>query len=312
MPKLQGGKTPSKIQGTPAKKNTTSTACNTCEERIEEGSKVECEACEKCYCRDCVGLSKQALTILNKTPALHWFCDDCNEDAMTSVQASFKNLIEATAKQCAELNERMESMEKRVEAAEGKAGAEKKRWENQFKALEERLEEREKGEESLPKAAGSSTVSDITERSVRELANREYRKSNIILFNVKECAHDSIDQVKEHDLNEIDSILQEINVAVDVKNAFRLGPKGENCRPLKVILGSEEQQTKALKSAKKLKETEDYSNIYINRDLTPLEQKQRKSLVVEMRQKKAAALLEGKADNYFIRNNQVVLGRPTN
>ena len=78
------------------------------------------------------------------------------------------------------------------------------------------------------------------------------------------------------------------------------------------MLGSEDQRKKALKNAKKLKELGGYTNIYINRDLTPLEQEKRRALVEEMRQKKAEAVDAGRKDTYFIKNEQVVLGRPAN
>ena len=71
-----------------------------------------------------------------------------------------------------------------------------------------------------------------------------------MIFDVKECVHDDKETIKTHDLQAIDILLLEIDVAVEIKNAFRLCPKGNKCRPLKVLLGSEEHQGKALKTPK--------------------------------------------------------------
>ena len=119
-----------------------------------------------------------------------------------------------------------------------------------MKALEEKIEERQKVDENVPIATGTSTstVRDIADLGLREIANRENRKPNIMIFNVKECVHDDKETIKTHDLEDRES--STINrVAVEIKHAFRLCPNGNKCRPLKVVLGSEEQQKKALKTS---------------------------------------------------------------
>ena len=51
---------------------------------------------------------------------MHYFCEDCNEDAMLTVKTRFKVFIESTCKQCVkvmgeDLNNRIDSMQKEFE-----------------------------------------------------------------------------------------------------------------------------------------------------------------------------------------------------
>ena len=55
---------------------------------------------------------------------------------------------------------------------------ETKKW-----ALEEKIEERQ-ADENVPIATGTSTVRDIADLGLIEIANRENRKQNIMIFNV--------------------------------------------------------------------------------------------------------------------------------
>ena len=61
----------------------------------------------------------------------------------------------------------------------------------------------------------------------------------------------------------------------------RVGPKGATpiIMPVKIKLTNQDDQTKILKAAKNLKGTE----IYINKDMNPLEQAEHKRLIMELK-----------------------------
>ena len=76
--------------------------CNACNEVFSDGDRmVNCEACELWNCRDYAGLTVPAgYKILQNNKHMHYFCEDCNDDAMSTVKTKFKVFIESTCKQC--------------------------------------------------------------------------------------------------------------------------------------------------------------------------------------------------------------------
>ena len=79
----------------------------------------------------------------------------------------------------------------------------------------------------------------------------------------------------------------------------RVGPKGATPRPLKIKLKNQADQTKILKAARNLKGTE----IYLNKDMTPLEQAEHKRLVLELKRKREEARSN---EQWVIRQNRVI------
>ena len=141
-----------------------------------------------------------------------------------------------------------------------------------------------------------------------EQKEKEKRQFNIVLHNLKESAATDRAIRKQEDIELCCSLFSTyLNVSASLKAAIRLGKKGSRpCRLLKLTLSSLDKKAKILKlKSKKLKAAqnpEHIKKIFINPDLTPLEQKRNNSL-----RKQLADM--NKVQNiilYVIRKGQIV------
>ena len=103
---------------------------------------------------------------------------------------------------------------------------------------------------------GEEDKREIVKDSVGELRDRERRKTNLLLFNVEESGAEEIQDRKQHDLQKVDSVLEELKLQgeVGVENSVRLARSklpqhADKPRPLRVTLGSQEERTEVLKKA---------------------------------------------------------------
>jgi len=90
---------------------------------------------------------------------------------------------------------------------------------------------------------------------VDELRDRERRKNNIIVFNVGECTKDDSEERKQNDEAEVHNILFELNVASNLSNPVRLGPKRDDSqypRPLRIAVENETTKWNILREAENL------------------------------------------------------------
>ena len=78
-----------------------------------------------------------------------------------------------------------------------------------------------------------------------------------------------------------------------------MGQKTTTPRPVKIKLKNQSDQDRILKAAKNLKGTE----IYISKDMTPLEQAEHRKLVMELKKKRGEA---GVDDQWIIRRGRVI------
>ena len=78
-----------------------------------------------------------------------------------------------------------------------------------------------------------------------------------------------------------------------------MGQKKTTPRPVKIKLKNQSDQERILKAAKNLKSTE----IYISKDMTPLEQAEHRKLVMELKKKRGEA---GVDDQWIIRRGRVI------
>ena len=69
-------------------------------------------------------------------------------------------------------------------------------------------------------------------------------------------------------------------------------------------------QRKILKAASILKDTDNYKDVYIKRDETPLERSQTKKLNVLRKSRTVESRKKGENIRWFIRRGQVVNGKP--
>lgn len=92
------------------------------------------------------------------------------------------------------------------------------------------------------------------ENFINEMLDRQNRRSNIIMLNLKESQLNSKAERSKDDIDAVKVILNEMSINKDNVRTFRLG-KYENSknRPLKVILNSPEDALYVLKNKKSIK-----------------------------------------------------------
>lgn len=115
------------------------------------------------------------------------------------------------------------------------------------------------------------------EEVVREVTEREKRRSNIILYNILEDQSANKDAQKALDMTAVSEILSVLNVPVEPVRCQRLGQydatKSERKRPIKVCLPKDCNVGKILGTSKNLKETQKFKKIIISSDKTPFQMK---------------------------------------
>lgn len=141
------------------------------------------------------------------------------------------------------------------------------------------------------------------EEIAREVFERDARQNNLIFFNLGESdAEKTADRIK-HDEKLIQSTLDKIKVKEAIfETPIRLGKKGEKPRPIKIRFKEGKSCLEILKSARKLKGTE----IFISKDMTPLERTEWKALLEERKRKRQESLDKGEDARWVIRNGKVI------
>ena len=93
-----------------------------------------------------------------------------------------------------------------------------------------------------------------------------------------------------HDRNIIDKLLKAMNVTdVEVKNHYRVGRSNgrhNGKRPIVIKFASMEEKWRVLKKTSALRRNPDFSSVYVNADLTPLQQVQRRRMFSELRSRR--------------------------
>ena len=162
----------------------------------------------------------------------------------------------------------------------------KKYNESMVATLDDRLSKNETNDKTnLPIKSFSQIASSI----VKEQGEKEKRQTNLIFHNIPESASKEPQTRKQHDINEITKLTDKcMNVKCSIKNALRIGKKGQSEKPrlLKVTLTSVEDKVAVLLNKSLLRREgvpELARNVFITPDLTPTEQENNRKLRQELR-----------------------------
>lgn len=280
---------------------TASITCKECQQAFvdEQDKLIECDRCKFWECLECSGMDQKLYESLNDDtvgPYIHWYCRKCKEPAMKAV--STDNEIEVRCEQFfakfrAEIHEEIDAVKRDIENLKSESRNQK----NEMSTLKSELE----------------VKSQLTvEQAIKEVQDRQERKLNVVFFNIDESEADEIEQAKQDDLAELRKILDQIEAKVPIANPTRLGKKEDSvtARPLRVRAANEQDVAKIMSAAKKLKGHADLGSVYINRDRTPLERQEWKRLLEEKKERNEEARNAGREENWIIRKQQVILGRP--
>ena len=282
------------------------TACDTLYTK-DDDKLIECERCERWICLDCSGMSEEHYNLLNDSKYgefLHWFCQQCNQQAMKDWKTG--NAIEIKCKEYmtkfkSEITEELRGELQKVEETL------EMRISDEIQKVNVRIDGLESERKQATAGDSEEKTEEEVEKFLEEVRDREARKHNLVIFNLKESDATDGEERKNFDSECVRKLLSSIGAAVPFSSVTRLGKRGDNtvARPVRITTASTDDKHRVLKAAVKLKDLEDYSRVYVNRDQTPLEQRQWKKLLEERKRK----MQESSNVPWVIRRGRVIKGR---
>ncbi|KAK5649431.1 hypothetical protein RI129_000460 [Pyrocoelia pectoralis] len=126
------------------------------------------------------------------------------------------------------------------------------------------------------------------EEIVNEIAERQRRATNIIVFGLPVSEADDVSQSKVNDNSKVTKVIGALaSVPYDNVKAFRIGrPRTDNKpRPVKVVLKSVNEAISILKNKHKLRDHHLYNNLNIAADQTPMQREYLNTLRDELLKK---------------------------
>ena len=253
--------------------------CLRCRKAVTADTKsVQCQTCEYWVHVDCQGISNELFNILidpDTYGGVCWNCDSC---------------LASTAR----LERHLKSFETRVnqvEAATAKTSSD-------LKVVDEKVDNLRRDLETV-KAKSRDTEEKMDDRYVTrdEYRERESRKTNIVLHRVMEPGPEvrTYEERKQQDLEECKKIFKMMDMdreaEEELKTCRRIGERGEDPRPMILVLRSEEARRKALDRAYKLRNTT-YEEVGLVPDLTVQQRREEQQMVEEVERRNEEDLTE--------------------
>lgn len=210
--------------------------CSACKGDLAPDSEIICDLCRQSSHATCVGVTRtEAQCLRNKNRKVTFYCPSCSD-----FKLQLQNLHNLT--------KTVDSLQKEVE----------------------RLRERT-GDERHARCVDACAAEDI----IREVAERDARKNNLIIFNVHELdSGTKADQVTA-DVAIVGEIFDALNVSLPVPKPNRLGrfdpSKADRKRPIKITLPDVGDVTKALKNSRNLREVDKLRAFSLSKDRTPFQ-----------------------------------------
>ncbi len=135
-----------------------------------------------------------------------------------------------------------------------------------------------------------------------EVYQRSRRRKNLILAGVPENSIGSVEERNQEDMSICKKLFDEMSLDVDLEEVIRIGRPGRG-RPrfLRMRFRKAEEKFRVLRTGKELRKHQDYKNVFIYPDRTPLEQRIDKSLRDELKERR-----EGGEDNLVIYKGKII------
>ena len=140
-----------------------------------------------------------------------------------------------------------------------------------------------------------------------EFSDRERRKGNLVIHNIPESQDDSLAGRSTADALSVAKLIRDgLNIEdVEFTRTIRLGGKGQNRankpRLILATMSTPMRKRAILASAKTLRSTDEWANIYISPDLTPKEREDGKALREALKTRRDKG-----EQNLTIRTNRII------
>lgn len=245
------------------------TKCGGCSKDVA-GKSVQCACCNLWYHTPCVDMKDE---LYNNIVATHeaigvhvWACKACT----SSIKALNARVVAMESKM-RKLQEDVTSNTEKIDVVEGTVNT------------------MQTSVQTLTDAVSLTEPAEATKDDIfKEMAERESRKTNIIIYGIQESTSTVAEARKEHDRVELDKVLHVLAPdncrEEDIKFLYRTGEREKDQnqestdpRPLVVGFRSAEVQLSVLNSCRKLKNST-YEHISISPDLTKRQRKEDKDI----------------------------------
>ena len=145
---------------------------------------------------------------------------------------------------------------------------------------------------------GSTLQSNIAVDLADELADRESRKCNLIVYNLSESPSPNA----EADKSLFGGLCNSLGLDAHISTVTRLGKKvPDKIRPLRVCLDNEATKRRILSRSSQLRSKAKWENVYVNPDMTLAERNANKLLRQELKERR------NRGEKYLvIRKNKIV------
>lgn len=235
--------------------STTNTKCATCDRGVEDDG-IGCDRCGSWFHPNslCTGLPEQVVKTISDFggSGVAFVCTDCRSGDTDSrgniCSTAFQQLnqtVKMLSKLVASLSEKVEGMT--IAAAN----------------FGSQPNQNNSDSQTLP-VAQSDSLRVIIREEVREMAEREKRKSSLILKGIKVSSNDAA----IHTFKDVSKKIIGVEVVPDSVKAV---PNTQDMFRFTVL--DDDTRSKLLTSAKKMRNFPEYNNVYLNRDLTYMQRK---------------------------------------
>ena len=293
--------------------------CDKCG-KAESEYLIQCERCNQWVCTTCGNTEAEMINLLSKWKQLHWFCSSCETIALGAVKDSSSNSSNIQSYDLAfkkQMSSDMQSMKKLIEQVIDSTKELKQKSYADMVKSPERLS-------TVTNVDNSKTLPNREQHNaidaIDEYIDRERRKCNLIVHNVPENTMMTRDRT-EANHKDYDAFKEIVNSGLkiqefNIKKVTRLGKKWDTKtgkkweskpRLLLVVLEDESSKKNILSSAKQLRNSEEWGNIFISPDMTPQEREKNRSLRVELRRRRE----EGEP-NLIIRRGRIIVDQSKN
>ena len=305
--------------------------CAKCEQVIDSASKaLMCDECEMWFCSQCLGISDELYDIMNRQDIDHLKvnCDNCKSRPTSSVIK--QQILDMQTKTMGMLSTQFAKLENNLSASletmiknQMDKYFDQKFSEHFREQIDSKIVQSSKTIESrimnqvdlrlkqvIQESKVDNTKSDIAkvvEEANKEARDKEQRKSNLIIFNLKESEKKSFEDQLSHDYDKVKEIVKTLDlpesITVDIKRIHRLGDSNKKDRPLKIVLYNPGVRFELIKRYKKLLESRDSEirKVVISLDRTVKERNVYKALKQEIKKREA----KGETD-LIIRKGEIV------
>ena len=269
-----------------------------------EDESIACDICGHWYHKPCTDVGTDEWTALKGgNESITYKCENClktNAQVVTNQANMFQQLLlqnnELIFKRLESLESNiMNKVDKKIDQRMRELEVKnKKEIEDQISAKLDNFRQDKQEQVNI-----EDQIKVHVTQSFDELKERQERKNNLILFNIKESTNADINEAIKEDVRAIQKVFQHTNPemsdslsALDEEKIIRLGKKKEDSassarpRPVKVILPEEHFKFKILKNTHKLKNFTENPRVGVKLDLTRQQQIEEKELREELERRK--------------------------